>query len=110
MISTSCTSSVQFAFLLSPNSLVVCMSLLLFDLTGEGYVTRQSGASSSTSSGYHANSSSGSSSDGNGNGSSHGSESKDSPVTGNAQVFVLVYSVQLINVWFLISQKLELKS
>ncbi|XP_071516093.1 uncharacterized protein [Panulirus ornatus] len=44
-------------------------------LTSEGYVTRQSGASSSTSSGYHANSSSaGSSSDGNGNGSSHASE------------------------------------
>ncbi|XP_050716877.1 transcription factor cwo-like isoform X2 [Eriocheir sinensis] len=43
-------------------------------LTSEGYVTRQSGASSS-SSGYHANSSSaGSSSDGNGNGSSHASE------------------------------------
>nr|XP_045593315.1 transcription factor cwo-like [Procambarus clarkii] len=47
-------------------------------LTSEGYVTRQSGASSSTSSGYHANSSStGSSSDGNGNGPSHASESKD---------------------------------
>ncbi|XP_045136055.1 transcription factor cwo-like isoform X2 [Portunus trituberculatus] len=43
-------------------------------LNSEGYVTRQSGASSS-SSGYHANSSSaGSSSDGNGNGSSHNSE------------------------------------
>ncbi|XP_042207359.1 transcription factor cwo-like isoform X1 [Homarus americanus] len=51
-------------------------------LTSEGYVTRQSGASSSTSSGYHANSSSaGSSSDGNGNGSSHASESKDTLVT-----------------------------
>ncbi|XP_068223283.1 transcription factor cwo-like isoform X4 [Palaemon carinicauda] len=44
-------------------------------LNSEGYVTRQSGASSSTSSGYHANSSStGSSSDGNGNGSTHASE------------------------------------
>ncbi|KAK7080054.1 hypothetical protein SK128_024216 [Halocaridina rubra] len=53
-------------------------------LSSEGYITRQSGASSSTSSGYHANSSStGSSSDGNGNGSSHASESKDTLVTGN---------------------------
>ncbi|KAG0700244.1 Transcription factor cwo [Chionoecetes opilio] len=44
-------------------------------LNSEGYVSRQSGASSS-SSGYHANSSSaGSSSDGNGNGSIHASES-----------------------------------
>ncbi|XP_066986300.1 transcription factor cwo-like isoform X5 [Macrobrachium rosenbergii] len=39
---------------------------ILNSKSGEGYVTRQSGASSSTSSGYHANSSStGSSSDGN---------------------------------------------
>lgn len=51
-------------------------------LTSEGYVTRQSRSSSSTSSGYHANSSSaGSSSDGNGNGSSHASESKDTLVS-----------------------------
>ncbi|XP_066986298.1 transcription factor cwo-like isoform X3 [Macrobrachium rosenbergii] len=48
---------------------------ILNSKSGEGYVTRQSGASSSTSSGYHANSSStGSSSDGNGNGSTHASE------------------------------------
>ncbi|KAK3853838.1 hypothetical protein Pcinc_039636 [Petrolisthes cinctipes] len=53
-------------------------------LTSEGYVARQSGASSSSSSssGYHANSSSaGSSSDGNGNGPSHSSESKETLVT-----------------------------
>ena len=57
----------------------------MFCVTGEGYVTRQSGASSS-SSGYHANSSSaGSSSDGNGNGSNHNSESKPTLVTGNAR-------------------------
>ncbi|ROT71647.1 Hairy/enhancer-of-split related with YRPW motif protein 2 [Penaeus vannamei] len=52
-------------------------------LNSEGYVMRQNGASSSSSSGYHANSSStGSSSDGNGNSSSHASESKDTLVTG----------------------------
>ncbi|XP_069985182.1 transcription factor cwo isoform X4 [Penaeus vannamei] len=51
-------------------------------LNSEGYVMRQNGASSSSSSGYHANSSStGSSSDGNGNSSSHASESKDTLVT-----------------------------
>lgn len=68
-------------------------------IAGEGYVTRQSGASSS-SSGYHANSSSaGSSSDGNGNGSSHASESKEALVTGNARasrelLFVPCWQIQ----------------
>ena len=57
-------------------------------LSDEGYISRQNGASSSSSSsGYHANgSSTGSSSDGNGNGSSHASDSKEALLTGKIRV------------------------